>query len=215
MSVCVVTGHTGEAWDRLAALTLPALAAYCDRHGYELCDVSADLPTLADGRPPSWGKVRALGVVLYDCDVAVWIDADVLVMPGAPPIHAELLADEWQALVVHHVPEGMVPNCGVWVLRPPMVDVLDSMWRRIEYVTHPWWEQAALIAEMDYDTAHSIFQRNDNRLWLHTAVLDTRWNAHPADWRDDAYMRHASGIADMAAREAMVRAWLGEARPAC
>jgi len=211
MKVIVVTGHTGEGWDAIAAITYPGLAAYCDRHGYDL--TRAPLASCSEGRPASWGKVPALMAALRHADVAVWIDADAVMYPVAPPIHEALKHDAWQAMVVHQTPEGTVPGCGVWVVTRPMVPVLRLAWA--DYRDHRWWEQAAMQRLMGFEPdALPVTQRLDTVVWRHTALLDARWSVLPGDDRPDPYMRHAPGGRPLVMREAMLREWAREAVPA-
>lgn len=208
----IVTGHAGAEWAPIAALTLPALEAYCGRHGYELWDVP--LAQYAEGRPSSWGKVPALVRALHDADLAVWIDADALVMAGAPAIHGELFSGSWHGLVFHRVPEGYVPNCGVWLIAPDMTPVLQAVWA--DYAPHRWWEQAAVCRLMGFDPDDlPVHHARCTELSQHTTVLDNRWNAHPQDWRDGAFIRHASGVPSLEARVAMLSAWLAPEAVTC
>lgn len=204
--VAVVTGHTGPDWDRIAAITMPGLTAYCDRHGYELVDVP--LADYADGRPASWGKLPAMTHFLRDADVVVWVDADVVVEPGVPPIHLELDPGAWQALVVHQTPEGTVPGCGVWVVKKcePVLAMLLAAWD--DYRDHPWWEQAAIQRLMGFDPDARPVQRNEwTDLWEHTVVLHERWSALPGSGVQNPYMLHAPGGRPIQEREAMLRRW--------
>lgn len=211
MNVTVVTGHTPGEWDALAAITLPGLAAWCDRHGYDLMDVP--LAQYAEDRPASWGKLPALVRALHDADIAVWVDADAAVCPDAPAIHEEYgVADAWQALVVHHTVEGTVPGCGVWLVTPPMIPFLREAWE--DYREHRWWEQAAIQRLMGFDPDTLPVQRVCNTgLWIRTATLDPRWSVLPGSDIADAYTRHAPGGRPMQEREAMLRQWATEVTP--
>lgn len=195
--VTVVTGHVGYQWDRVALLTLPPLQAYCERHGYQL--VQAPLTPYAEGRAASWGKVPALIDALYGSQVVVWVDCDILVHPKAPAIHRDVPDGACQALVFHDVPEGDIPNCGVWLMTECMVPVLRQVWDSVDLIDHPWWEQAALMRLLGYDVSAWPIRSEDCRptvLMDATYALDGRWNAHPYDRRDDlmthAWFRHAT-----------------------
>lgn len=209
MRVAVVTGHTPGEWDRLAAITLPGLGAYCDRHGYDL--VAMDLVERAAGRPASWGKVPALLEALETVDLAVWVDADVVVDPSAPAIHEEFLPRFnqpcRQAFAVHNTPEGRVPNLGVWMVTAWAEEILGQVWK--DYLDHKWWEQAALLRLMGVDPdVLPIVVGVDHLTAVGARVLDTRWNAIQADWRPDAYFRHAAGV-PMMNREIRLARWVG------
>ena len=66
-------------------------SAWCQRHGYELIlfDSLLDTSTLGLQRSPAWQKLLAMSAPsLLDYDMALWLDADVLICPNAEdPIH--------------------------------------------------------------------------------------------------------------------------------
>lgn len=206
--ITVVTGHTPGEWDAVAAITLPGLLAYCDRHRYDLMDVP--LVQYAERRPASWGKLPALTQALRGSDVAVWIDTDAVMYPDAPPIHEALTPDAWHALVVHETPEGTVPGCGVWAVTRAMLPVLRLAWS--DYRDHRWWEQAAMHRLMGFDPdALPVCQILDTVVWRHTVLLDQLWSVLPGEDVWGPYMRHAPGGRSMVMREAMLREWAREA----
>src|SRR6185369_8291765 len=83
--------------------------AYADRHGYELVTSTEADPA----RPPAWAKVATLREVLEEFDLAVWIDADAVIVDGRDDIAADLEPGQQLGLVRH----GDVPNTGVMVWR--------------------------------------------------------------------------------------------------
>jgi hypothetical protein len=75
-----------ETW---RALCEPGWRRYCERHGYDLVvlDAPLDDSPRARGRSPAWQKCLALSQPFADAyDRVVWVDADVLVNPDAPPV---------------------------------------------------------------------------------------------------------------------------------
>jgi len=123
----------------------PTFRAYADRHGYELITTRDADPV----RPPAWAKVAMLRDVLERCELAVWIDADAVIVDDRDDIAADLAPDKQLGLVRH----GEVPNTGVMVWRAGdfAQSLLADMWANTRRIHHPWWENAALVDALGYD----------------------------------------------------------------
>jgi hypothetical protein len=117
----------------------PTFRAYAGRHGYELVTSRHATPS----RPPAWAKVALLQELLETFDLALWIDADAVIVDGSADIAAELEPRTQLGLVRH----GEVPNTGVMVWRAGDFarGLLAEVWAAKRFVDHPWWENAALI----------------------------------------------------------------------
>lgn len=185
MRPLILTGWTGDEWRPIAEATLPLMRAYAARHGFDLS--SADL---AGPRPPSWQKIIGLLQTLPGRPAVVWIDADVVIEDGTKNILDDVPAEADQALVEHHTECGTVPNCGVWVVRPAMLERLRDAWDCGRHITHPWWEQAVMLEQMGY-TVNGNHATLDapTTLYQRTAFLDATWNDHPHDKRRPAHVR--------------------------
>jgi hypothetical protein len=122
----------------------PTFRAYADRHGYELITTREADPA----RPPAWAKVAMLRDVLERVDLALWIDADAVIVDGSEDIAADLAPDKQLGLVSH----GEVPNTGVMVWRAGEFAraLLAEMWANKRRLHHPWWENAALLDALGY-----------------------------------------------------------------
>ena len=134
----------------------PTFRAYAQRHGYELITAREADPA----RPPAWAKVAMLREVLERVDLALWIDADAVIVDGSEDIAAELAPDTQLGLVRH----GEVPNTGVMVWRAGEFarSLLARTWEAKRFVHHPWWENAALLAALGYTVPR--FNRLDRLL---------------------------------------------------
>jgi hypothetical protein len=181
----ILTGWTGDEWRPVADVTLPLMRAYADRHG---CDFS--WAELEGPRPPSWQKVIALLQTLPSRPAVVWIDADVVIEDGTTSILDNVPADADQALVEHLTGDGTVPNCGVWLVRPQMLDVLAAVWDCNRHVTHCWWEQAVMLERMGYVVDGNTARLDSpTTLYRRTAWLGAEWNDHPRDQRRAEHVR--------------------------
>src|SRR5262249_39072233 len=157
----------------LLRVALPGFHVYAQRHEYELIDA----PPQRDDRPPSWLKVPLLHELLATYDEVLWLDADVVIVNEHDDLADDVPDEDWQAVVRHYTPDGEVPNCGVWLLRPSMRPVLDAMWQLDSYREHPWWEQAALLELLGY-RGHPVRLEQPTELYARTCWLGLEWNSH-------------------------------------
>lgn len=183
MKPLLITGWCGPMFAEMSAVTAPLMERYAARHGMDFKVVSLDEP----GVPPSWAKIPRLAERLEaGCDAVLWLDADVVVVDSEADILADMRPDAWHAVVEHETACGLVPNCGVWVVRQPMLPILRDVWAgREKYLHHQWWEQAAVIERMGYavtpvPTASPI---GVTALFERTTFLPSKWNYHPQDSR--------------------------------
>jgi hypothetical protein len=200
----VLTGYTYGTWRQIASVTMPPLAHWCERHGYTLT-TGVDMLEHSQGRPASWGKVPAMMEVLARTmgTTVLWVDADVLIMPDAPAFPE--LGKKLQALVIHQVPEGEGPNCGVWAVSPCGSGILRQVWDRIAYVDSPWYENAALMDVMGSPPVVPIRYNRQAALARRTLELDPRWNVLPTQ-AGPAFARHAAGV-PLSERASVLYGW--------
>jgi len=90
MHVAFCTLTIGDAYLRLwKASAERGWRLYCERHGYELVviDKPLDITARARARSPAWQKCLILGSdIAGTFDRVVWVDADILINPAAPPV---------------------------------------------------------------------------------------------------------------------------------
>lgn len=188
----------------LLDVSLPTFARYAQAHGYDLFVPSGEQFS-GMNRPLSWGKVPLLISLLKSgYDTVLWLDADVVVRAYDRDILGDLPADKPMGMVVHHTPDGAVPNCGVWVVRFSACELLESIWPLNGFLRSGcWWEQAALIAALGGDPDAAPVDVPLGSAW---ADLPYEWNPHVRDARGVAGCRffHATCFPDR--RAAMLEA---------
>lgn len=173
MTRALVTFATGP-YEALAQVARPGLERYADQHGYQL---HTDPPAGRE-RPPSWLKIPMLRKLLDEHEEVLWVDADVVVADESCwDLAGEVPGAAWQALVRHHTPDGEVPNCGVWLVRPEMRPILDRLWDMTQYLAHPWWEQGALCELLGYH-GRPLQLAQPTGLYGRTHWLGLEWNSH-------------------------------------
>lgn len=201
MSRAIVTLAVGEHAE-LLEVALPSMRALALEHGHQL--IVDCHPGIRPSRPPSWWKIPAIARALATHDEVLWLDADVVIADWSEDLTAP--AGAWQAMVEHHTDDGLIPNCGVWLLRRPMLPVLHELWEMVRHINSPWWEQSALLELLGYCDLPVRRRGRPNELLEHTHFLENGWNVHRQDRRDSGRIRilHATTYPD---RLAVMRGW--------
>lgn len=170
----IVTGWCGEEWREIAALTVPRMQRYAERHGhdFECYQFGGDI-----ARPASWKKLLAIAGEFEHSDLVLWLDADVLIVDGSDDIASEFPPNRMQAMVRHATSEGDVPNAGVWFLDRRMLGTLMACAIDDRFVHHKWWEQAAMLCRMGFEEKGGKCRHETaTPLYLGTHWLDESWN---------------------------------------
>jgi hypothetical protein len=164
-------------------------AAYCGRHGYRfVCRTSG----FDSERPSSWSKIRFVRAELDHADWVFWSDADSLVMNSA--LRLTDFIDDSVELVLSADPYHGI-NAGCFFVRNSSWAraFLDRVYARTEFLHHPWWENAALIA----------LYEEDAEVRRHVAVVPNKlFNGYPyegGNYEAGDFMIHLPGLANRAA----------------
>ena len=125
-----------------------ALASYAKRHGYQLL-VARDI--LDASRHPAWSKLLLIERFLVDhpkCEWLMWIDADAVITNPNQKLE-DLIDDTVDFLVAIDAGESPI-NTGVFLIRncAATLEMLRLAYTKIEYLSHPCWEQPALAKAM-------------------------------------------------------------------
>lgn len=170
----------------LHQLALPTFTTYAQRWGYHLhvTDLPAD-GTCADAgaQLAKWAKVRLLREALTAYSMAVWIDADVLLLRTDEDIATHLHPSHFQALALEQVPSEhrINPNTGVWVLRscPEAFAFLETV-ETIGRQPGPWADQGAVLAALGWDRGDEMYRwarpGRGNHFQAQTSWLPPGWN---------------------------------------
>lgn len=190
----IITGWTGTEFAKMAMYSLPLIECYAKLHN---CIFACG--NLSGPRPPSWLKVKLIEQALLQVDEVAWIDGDVIIEKFDKSIFEQLAPDAWQGVVEHDTASGLIPNCGIWVLRKPMLPILAEIWDSNRYIEHPWWEQAAILEKMGYSVDGASANRvTETELFKRTTFLASEWNHHPCDHRQvkEPRFRHITQYVD-------------------
>ena len=141
----------------LRELALPTFERYAARWGWHVR--AHDL--LVDGsgadagaQQAKWTKIQLMRDALSSHRMALWVDADVLLLRDDDDIRDHLHADHFQALALEQVPaeHRVNPNTGVWLLRscPESFAFLDAV-ETAGPQPGPWADQGAVLAALGWD----------------------------------------------------------------
>lgn len=176
----ILTGYSGDFFEKMSAITAPLMLDYASR-----CGADFEVVSLAGWRPASWMKIPAICKMLEKHQRVLWLDADVVIQHSDANLFELVPAGFHQALVEHVTPSGRVPNCGVWLVDRSALPVIEAAWMNDYDGSHPWWEQSAILRAMGYGV------EREPRAWLEaptdfyrkTFFLPPEWNDHPHDAR--------------------------------
>ena len=153
----IVTAAGPRMRAALHDLALPTFARYAELWGWRL--LVEDLPADGSGATPfaqqaKWAKLRLLRQALQAHPLALWIDADVLLLRDDEDLTAHLHPGHFQALALEQVPaeHRVNPNTGVWLLRScpaafAFLDAVDALGQQ----PGPWADQGAVLAALGWD----------------------------------------------------------------
>lgn len=192
----LVTAAGPQMHDVLHDRALPTFRRYAERWGYDTTAV--DLPTdgvRADSgaQRAKWAKIGLLRDALARYPLAVWLDADVLIMRADEDIATHLHPGHFQAMVLEQVPyeHRVNPNTGVWLMRScaESFDFLDAV-ERAGPQPGPWADQGAVLASLGWDRGDELYRwagpGPGTRFLAGTGWLPPGWNQPYLGLRDEA-----------------------------
>ncbi|MEO5679856.1 MAG: hypothetical protein ABIS47_09310 [Acidimicrobiales bacterium] len=190
--------------ERVLDQALPTFAEFAERHRYDLVTCRTD--EHAEGRPPSWGKVRLIRGLLDRYDVVLWLDADAIILDSSLDPADLLGPGDYQALVCLHQLGQEFPTCGVWLLRSTAKAkaFLDAIWTKEEFTLDRYWEQAAALDLLGYTIRPANLVEPTE--WTEgTLLLGEEWNRMPLITRtlDPCRIRHYAGERNVVRRRQM------------
>ena len=190
------------------------------------------LPVPAIDRPPAWGKIAIIADQFAKCDAdfLLWVDADACFVRTDRNI-AEVVKDGKDLYLVSHQIQkarprpGIVvyverPNTGVFLIRKSdwSQRFLNSVWQMTKYISHPWWENAAVLDLLGYRfelTGNVADNTLEEAILEKVDWLPLEWNSLPCLGRMEnvAYSAevlepiivHYAGV-EMKDRESLMRA---------
>jgi hypothetical protein len=176
--------------------------AYCRKHGYRfVCRTEG----FDRARAPSWSKVLFIRAELPRSEWVFWTDADALVMDSSVPL-TRFIQDTTDVVLSGDPYNGMINAGHLFVRNTAWSDAfLERVYARVEYLNHPWWENAALIA----------LYREDPEVRRHVVIVPNKlFNAYPypdGGYATGDFLVHFPGC-QRPGLEGMVRSYAAMAR---
>jgi hypothetical protein len=185
-----------DNFSEIGAISEKSIRLYAMLHNADF-EVRRNFPI---GRPPAWAKVRFLidEIRKGEHEFLLWIDADACFVRGDADILSCVRPEKDLFLVNHRVNGGMLtnfpgvhayferPNTGLILARSSRwsLEFLERVWNKTEYMNHPWWENAALMAEIGYwqEISHGVKPNQpDQRTLSKIGWLPLEWNSVPTE----------------------------------
>ena len=143
-TICTVA--LGREYQAAVAPCLRATQEYCARHHYNYLLLTESPPNLS--RPYAWAKVCLLFHALErGYKNIMWLDADALITNVEAKLESfiETLEQADKSMLITEIYYGI--NTGVFFLKGGWKSriLLNLTWCNRFYISHGWWEQAALI----------------------------------------------------------------------
>lgn len=142
---------------KMLVTSSPSFIFYANRFNYDVffpCE--SFFSDSIKSKPFSWWKIELITNLLHDYDRVLWLDADVIICKFDQDINNELDNNDHFGLVVHQLIEGLVPNCGVWIVDKKSLSWLDQLWKYDNLSrSHDWWEQNALMEFIGIDSSNT------------------------------------------------------------
>jgi hypothetical protein len=176
-------------------LALPTFRRWANRWEWEVWPVELD----ADGESADagaqrakWAKLGLLRDALLRAPLAMWVDADVLLLRADQDVTVHLQPSAFQGLALEQVPaeHRVNPNTGVWLLRscPEAFAFLDAV-ETAGMQPGPWADQGAVLAALGWDRGderyHWARPGSGNAFLAGTSWLPTAWNQPWTGPRED------------------------------
>lgn len=179
--------------EELLNIAAPTFGAYARRHRMDCVLWSGE--RLCPERPPAWDKLVWISALLPLYEGVLWIDADAIIVDGRPDIRREL--SSCSVHIVTHSYNGLhVLNTGVMALRrtAKAQSFLEAIWEQVEFVEHPWWENAAAMKLLGYDPDKGLEYYGPTEWSPHVGSLSRRWNSVEPDPDPQPIIRHYAGV---------------------
>lgn len=192
----LVTAAGPHMHDVLHQFALPTFRRFARRWGYQVRAADLELDGAAAdeaAQRAKWAKVSLMREALADFPLALWLDADVLLMRTDEDVAVHLHPDHFQALALEQVPfeHRLNPNTGVWLMRScrqafAFLDAVEAAGQQ----PGPWADQGAVLDVLGWcrgDGSYHWARPGPGSPFLaETSWLPPGWNQPHVDGRTAA-----------------------------
>lgn len=180
----VLTSFGFGEHSKLLEVAVPSFYNYAATHNYD-CFFPTEkfFSEKTKTYPYSWWKLELIKDLLSRYDIVLWLDADVLICNSSEDISKYLQPEDHMGLVIHDVPVGHIPNCGIWILKKESLQWIDELWNYNNFIrSDGWWEQAAMMYKLGLHPDENVVSLPE-KFNLPFTALDYLWNPHVHDRR--------------------------------
>lgn len=182
------------AFEDIGNLSASSSKIYAQKWGYTF----EAHRVLYAGRPAAWSKIFYLikEIESSKYDYLLWVDADAFFIRTDLDVLANIPNSKDIFLVKHMCTIGSIddqpglylqadrPNSGVMLVKCTdwSLNFFKCIWGMVEYLNHPWWEQAALhkLLGFNFEISGGKEKNNfDQSLMSRVAWLSGIWNCVP------------------------------------
>lgn len=199
----IITSFGFGEHSKMLSLAVPSFYNYGAHHNYDCFFPNQSFFSDSTKKYPySWWKIECIKKLLIEYDLVLWLDSDVIICDQSHDISNDLSCEDHIGLVIHEVPIGKIPNCGIWLVTKKSLEWLDELWDYSHFVrSDGWWEQAAVMYKLGFNPDENVVSL-PKKLNIPTTILDYRWNPHVHDHRglpQDLRFLHFTMFADRVA----------------
>ncbi|HEY2810417.1 MAG TPA: class I SAM-dependent methyltransferase [Rhabdochlamydiaceae bacterium] len=192
--IAVVSLAVGSNYKKSVQAGLENKRLYCKIHGY---DFICGEEVLDSSRPIPWSKIVLIqNVLAQSCYKWVfWTDADSLIMNLG--IRLEEFIDEDYNLIIGK--DYNAVNSGQFFIKncPWSVQLLANIYAHTECINHPWWEQSALILEMEHNSSVRQLTKVVSQRQFNSYPSEIAGNLTPALYQPGDFILHFPSIRDL------------------
>jgi mannan polymerase II complex MNN10 subunit len=167
--IAVVSLAAGDQYREAVHLGIENKKQYCKQHGYDFICEETSLDT---SRPIAWSKIKLIQKVMENpkYNWVFWTDADALIMNLAIPL--EELIDERYDLIISKDFNNI--NTGHFLIKNSdwSQDFLKRVYSHVNCIHGPWWEQHAVIGELQ-DKYHAPFVKMIPQRFMNSYPFET------------------------------------------
>jgi FkbM family methyltransferase len=198
-SIAMITFCAGEDYKKCMTLGISSKTQYCTKHGIPFIIADEKSACYDKRRPFSWSKIRMIKQYLRDYDYIFWSDADVLIKNFDFDLKAYIGRHPEANFIFSHCWNTI--NAGNFFIKntAESMEMLDLIYDQHRYISHGWWEQAAIIHLLKANErfCKMTFIEKESRLFnAYSLTLIAKEGAKSSDflYQPNDFLIHYCGI---------------------
>jgi len=166
-SICITT-YYDKTFEKLGNIALKSMEKYGKKFKIDVIRYERKL----SNRPPAWNKILVVKELLKKYDFVIWMDSDAVFVRFDVDIRKEIKKGKDFYISLIEFNGKVVPNSGFFITRRSKwsIDFLNRVWNKKEYIYHNYWENAAIIDLLGYE---SVLSRNKYKVLINNFLHKT------------------------------------------